>query len=449
MTSVILENEDTIGIASGLQAIANQPAVQFAAAPFDSQDATFPGYAGVPDGVIVDGTGFTYDATGKLIAGTINNISVDYPSSDGGSGRPGSVFYEGLSLSVASADFLATLENPAASLLLGGGEIDDGAPQATGFAGNDVFLIEDYLSSAPDRSMSVDGGGGVNIALFGTFSSEATVNGSGGGRESVVLAGQNIVFSIPPGGSLMQSPLTVNLVAVDTLKFLDGSFHEDGSSPGAQASLEFQGILGRTPDTINAGGYGALAEQNGTTASATAILDTPEGQADTANLSNTDYVTRLYQNILGRAPDAQSAAALQAGLDNGTLSRPVLAAQIAASTEAQAANASAFATGPNFAADPGSVDVLRAYEVLLNRLPDQNSLGANTGYLDAGLLSLQTLYKNIQASPEFKADQGSNPYGLTTVSSYASIFAVTHSDALSVTNIHLIAASGGVPFIAT
>jgi hypothetical protein len=96
-----------------------------------------------------------------------------------------------------------------------------------------------------------------------------------------------------------------------------------------------------------------------------------------------------------------------------------------------------------FAADPGAVDVLRAYEALLGRLPEVSALTPNAEWLDEGA-PLSTLYGQILGSTEFAEKYPSNPYGLTPDSTYAQVYAVTHSDA--VTNLigPLVTAYSGV-----
>ncbi len=209
--------------------------------------------------------------------------------------------------------------------------------------------------------------------------------------------------------------IVASLTHIDQLNFIDGSVYEDNSTPGAQAALMFLGIFGRAPDPINAGGCGQVAEQSGTAAAAALMLATPEGSADTSGLTTVQFVTRLYDNILHRAPEPTGLAGWVAAISTGYVDRAQAVADFVRSPEAQTANAVLFATGSVngvtdpyatgvlFAADPNAVDVLRAYETLLGRAPEASSLITDTENLNSGI-SLATLYTSIQTSAEFAAD---------------------------------------------
>ena len=272
--------------------------------------------------------------------------------------------------------------------------------------------------------VSVSAGSGQNTAVFGPLRSEVSVTG-GGGNETVV---------VPTIG------VTANLLLVDKLQFLDGATYETNASAGAQAALEFEGIFGRLPDAINTGGFARVAEQSGTAAAAARMLATQEGGA-TASLNNAQFVTRLYETMLHREPEADGLAGWQAALDDGQLGRADVVARFAGGTEAQTANAAAFANGSVFAADPNAVEVLRAYETLLGRTPEAASLIANTNRLNAGR-PLQDLYTEVQRSGEFAA-RGPSPYGIDAATPYASVYATAHSDPVNAI-VGLLVTSQGV-----
>ena len=378
---------------------------------------------------LITGTGFTYDSNGFLRGGVITAIEAGY---DIYGGAFGSDTYTNISLPVSYALSLDSTPGGAEpTVLAGNNTINVMAPTATGYGGNDTFdIMSGGLAAVPQNTTTtnVNGGGGVNTADFAALRSIVTVSG-GGGNETV---------SQPVG-------VTANLVSIDKIQFIDGSIYEDNATPGARAALAFEGILGRLPDAINAGGYGQIAEQSDAQTAARALLATPEGQADTANLSTSDFVTRLYENMLHRAPDAAGAAGWQADLDTGQLDRGTVVASFAGSSEAQQVNSAAFASGGVFAADPGSVEALRAYEVLLNRLPEASSLGNVTATLDNGLITLQQLYSAIQGSAEFKADASTgqgNPYGITSTTSYASVRAIALSDPVTSLIMPLVTSNG-------
>jgi hypothetical protein len=444
MVTVTLVNADSDGsdtdgpsLAGALQLIAS--AVPAPPNPYDS-DATSPVTGAVyftppfESYVDVEGCDFYYGANGLLEEGLITSIDIQvYGPPDDTMQGYAETSYTGLSLPVDQAYELAASDNPAAVLLARGALYEVNSPVVHGDTGNDTFVVNG--AGQPDPGLpppvapttTIYGAGGVNAADFpNTFRTDATIIG-GGDDETVG-----------------QSGITADLVGVQTLHFIDGSMYEDNASVGAQAALMFEGILGRLPDPTNAGGFALLAQQIGLPAAGDAMLATAEGQADTSSLTNAQYVTRLYQNMLQTTPDATSANFWESELASGQVTRGGVAAVLAGSSTAQIVNATAFASNSVFAADPGAVDVLRAYEVLLGRLPEETSLAPNAAALDSGALSLPQLYAEMQASPEFASKEASNPYGLTASSSYATVYGVTHSNAVTAMIAPFITIDGGV-----
>jgi hypothetical protein len=275
-------------------------------------------------------------------------------------------------------------------------------------------------------TVTIGGTGGSDTAVFSStygsndLRSDAALSG-GGGNEMMYLHGP------APSADVV---LTATMTLIDTLQFVDGSVYEDNASLGAQAALMFEGVFGRLPDPVNAGGFAQVANQSGLVAAATQMMATQEGSSDTIALTNSQFVARLYTDMLHRAADQQGAGAWTQDLDSGKLSRATVTAMFAVGIEAQQVNFAAFATGSVFAADPNAVEVLRAYELLLNRKPEATALIGNTKALDGGGETLQTLYTSIQSSPEF-AFESSNQYGISSTTPYATIYSAAHSDPLN------------------
>ena len=447
MAVVTLDNDDVSGIDVADNVIAttvpDDPLRYYGAPPDDpatQADYTLDG--SVRDRISLDGVGFTYNSSGLLSDGTITSIAALFgPLTNGvGQNAGSSVQFTGTALPVSTLLSRYAAGQSIVPDLLGANNLyQTRTSDVTGSPGNDVFHILGprynysfgiFPGQPPvDYSrVSVSGGGGQNTAAVDVLRTGATVSG-GGGNETVQAAAAGI---------------TAQLVNVDRLQFEDGSLFETNASAGAQAALVFEGVLGRLPDPVNAGGFGHLADQSGPSVAGDALVATAEGQADTAGLDNAGYVARLYNDMLHRGPDQAGAAGWQQQLASGALSRGGVAALFAASPEAQTANQAAFAGNGVFAADPGAVDVLRAYEVLLGRAPEGSSLVTNTALLDTGGLPLSTLYTEMQSSPEFAGKQAANPYGLTSSSSYAAVYGATHGDAATATILPLITATGGV-----
>jgi hypothetical protein len=98
----------------------------------------------------------------------------------------------------------------------------------------------------------------------------------------------------------------------------------------------------------------------------------PEFIATYGALDNVQFVTLLYQNILGRAPDAPGLAGWTAALDAGTYSRGQVLLGFADSPEYQAAVAN-------------EVFVTLAYAGMLRRSPDAAGFSAWVSLLDGGM----------------------------------------------------------------
>ena len=362
--------------------------------------------------------------SGFIDSVTINTVG---PASDPGAGAS-QVSYDNIDISSYYVAYLAAAANPVEDLSYGVVAFAVDAPVVHGYNGINLFEVDGAGTSGSTTTIYGGSGNMVETAEFPSDRGDASII-NGGDDEAVVQHG-----------------ITANLLGIDTLTFLDGSVYEDNGNFGAQAALMFLGILGRAPDPVNAGGFGYYSTQYGLAAAGDAILATPEGQKDTAALTDTQYVTLLYQNMQQSAPDQNGLTYYVSQLQSGAATRGGVAAELAAAPQTQITNAALFAGNHVFAADPGAVDVLRAYEVLLGRLPEISSLTTNTQYLDGGVISLARLYSEIQSSPEFAKDLriAPNPYGLTATSSYDQVYAVTHSDAVTNLIAPLITASGGV-----
>jgi len=122
---------------------------------------------------------------------------------------------------------------------------------------------------------------------------------------------------------------------------------------------------------------------------ADAFATSPEFLATYGALSNEAYVTLLYQNVLGRAPDAGGLAYWVGQLDSGTKTRGDVLAGFAESAEFQALAAN-------------EVYVVGVYAGLLLRSPGQGEFDNWMTFLDGGGSQL-VFIENILASGEYAA----------------------------------------------
>ena len=425
MINVDLTNIDTSILTDVFSYFASQPAY-FAAPGFIGSDKENAYNVPTPGGAgyLLRGTGFQYDANGFLIAGTINAISAGSsgPPDDPTEGFSSGVI-TGLSFPVSELLLLAPTLNPAPAILAGNETVVANSATVTTYGGDDTIQITGGGTKGPSpfdpvpNTIDVNAGAGVNsVDLSATFRDEGTLIG-GGGNEVVQVDGAYAYLT------------TATLTSVDKIEFIDGATYENNATPDSQAALMFLGVFGRVPDAINAGGFGQLAVRDGRLAAANAMLATQEGSADTAGLTNTAFVTRLYNNMLDRAPDPTGLAGWVNDLNTGLLGRGDVVERFAGSPEAQTVNANLFASGQVFGADPAGVEVLRAYTTILGRLPEASSLSGNIVRLEGGL-TLQDFYSEIQHSAEFAAD-GGNRDGITVNTPYDQVYATLHDSAVT------------------
>ena len=119
---------------------------------------------------------------------------------------------------------------------------------------------------------------------------------------------------------------------------IQGAFDKGVFVPDADAAATarlYYGILDRAPDAAGLAAW-TSAVQHGTalTSVAQQFLASPEAQAKFGDVSDTMFVSNLYDNALGRSADASGLQGWTSALQHGT-SRADVAVQIAESQEAQ------------------------------------------------------------------------------------------------------------------
>jgi hypothetical protein len=209
------------------------------------------------------------------------------------------------------------------------------------------------------------------------------------------IVGKSLVL---PGG-------TDRLENIETVRFFDGqvSFHADLHA--GQAYRLYGAALGRAPDPIGLGQWTQVLE-----AGATNLCNAAAGFAGSAEFAarygaptDAGFVTLLYQNVLGRAPDAAGlnfwTGAMRAGQ-----SRANVLLGFSETAEHKQKTAAVFAKGL-WTPDPDAVDVLRAYMAVLDRLPDAGGLAHWAAAREAGLSQFD-LVNGFMSSHEFQARFG-------------------------------------------
>ncbi|MFN0023179.1 MAG: DUF4214 domain-containing protein, partial [Parvularculaceae bacterium] len=308
----------------------------------------------------------------------------------------------------------------------------DGSDTIFGEAGNDTILGgaggdsldggdgDDLLDggAGPD---AIAGGSGVDIATYRNAAARVTfvagnpAAGTGDAQGDAISAD---VESIE--GSLFNDLFTGDagnnefngLLGGDVLAGLSGSDVLNGgdgytvSANGAAVFRMYQATLDRAPDP---GGFAAWqAELNAgrsVVSIASGFVGSAEFQSVYGALDNTAFVTLLYANALGRAPDPGGLNGW-VGLLNGGASRESVVVGFSDSPEFQrltSQGVNAFATFTLNGDETGQT--FRLYQVALGRLPDEGGF-LNWSTALVGGLSLETTAASFVASPEFQAVYG-------------------------------------------
>ena len=195
-------------------------------------------------------------------------------------------------------------------------------------------------------------------------------------------------------------------MGIEDATFLDGTLTYDTASTAAQIYRLYDSFLGRAPDAAGFVGYlrlvasGESFQQIAANAAAS-----PEFANATAGLSDSQYVTYVYEHSLHREPDAGGLQTYVADLQNGTYTRAGMIVQAAESPEHLALTSSAITAGlwvPNEKVE--GLEVL--YDAAVQRQPDASGLAGYGALLGAGS-TLRQIANQMASSAEFLAHHGS------------------------------------------
>jgi hypothetical protein len=178
------------------------------------------------------------------------------------------------------------------------------ANRAWGNGGNDWLKGQ----GGDDR---IDGGAGIDTAVFSGFRSNYLIKVDSDGSVSVL--------------DQMGTDGTDTLINVERLQFADSKAAVDVEGHGGQAYRLYQAAFNRTPDIAGLG-YQMNALDNGLSISQVAanFIASPEFQATYGALDTTQFVTQLYANVLHRSPDSGGLAFHVSNLNAGMARADVL-----------------------------------------------------------------------------------------------------------------------------
>jgi Ca2+-binding RTX toxin-like protein len=198
---------------------------------------------------------------------------------------------------------------------------------AVGFATGDITIVDNDLTGA-STSDTLTGGAG-NQTFTGGAGNDSLDGGLG--IDTAVFSGARSNYTITPtatGYTVKDNrgtDGTDTLVNVERLHFSDSNVAIDVAGIGGMVYRLYQAAFNRTPD-LGGLGFQMKAMDDGLTIGQLAqnFINSPEFSATYGNLSDTQFVTQLYANVLHRTPDAGGLAAHTGSLVAGNTRANVL-----------------------------------------------------------------------------------------------------------------------------
>jgi hypothetical protein len=181
-------------------------------------------------------------------------------------------------------------------------------------------LIE--LAQLADGSATVDGGTGFDTAKFKGSLSDFVVNYSGN---------RMVVIDVATGGH-------AELKNTEFVQFDDKLLINTSSNEHGVIARMYDAVLDRGADANGAkfwwdaydSGHASLKDI------AQSFVGSAEFQAANSRITNADFVTLMYQNMLQRAPDQTGHDFWTHALDSGSATKADLVVQFASAAESQA-----------------------------------------------------------------------------------------------------------------
>ena len=243
-------------------------------------------------------------------------------------------------------------------------------------------------------------------------------------------------FSLRTNGSVVftHHGQTDTLTNIPQIQFIDGALTFDATAPVASIYRLYQAGLGRVPDQDGLNYWlGTLQQGAPLTALADSFLASNEFTARFgADLSHSTFVTQIYQNVLGRAPDAGGLQYWTSSLDTGGRTMAQTLASISESAENINATAPSVTAGL-WVANETAGSVARLFDSAFGRKPDASGLQFWTQRVSSGTSTLTGMAAFFAASAEFVSKYGALDNG--------GFVAATYSNSL-----HRVADSAGAAY---
>lgn len=211
---------------------------------------------------------------------------------------------------------------------------------ALGFSTGDITIVDNDLTGASTAD-TLRGGAGSQTFTGGAGND--TLDG-GAGIDTAVFSGarSNYTITQTATGYTVKDNRgtdgTDTLVNVERLHFSDARVAIDVLGIGGMAYRLYQAAFNRTPD-LGGLGFQMKAMDDGLTIGQVAqnFISSPEFSATYGSLSDAQFVTQLYANVLHRAPDPDGLAFHEGNLSRGVNTRADVLVGFSESPENQAA----------------------------------------------------------------------------------------------------------------
>ena len=279
-----------------------------------------------------------------------------------------------ISINASSISFLATLFS-GDDVLYGTSNPDvlrgyEGNDTLIGSAGSDTLQGDegnDTLIGGLGTN-TISGGDGVDTAVVGALFRQATLAGPNG------------------NGTVTGAGFKDTLSGIESIRFIDGTLSYDVGVGAATVLRLYQAGLGRAPDGAGLSFWTTqLLNGASPTQLAQSFLTSTEflTRFPAASQGGAAFVTQLYQNVLGRAPDQEGLAFWTTGLASARVSTAGVLFALSDSTENRS-NTAARTNAGVWVPDQQASQVARLYYTTLGRAPDAGGLTFWTNALKSG-----------------------------------------------------------------
>jgi hypothetical protein len=262
-----------------------------------------------------------------------------------------------------------------------------------------TILADGSLAGADPSNMSGHVDALPTATVTGSSANNFTASFQGVFQQYAIGAGGTSVTGGPEGAS-------DSLVNIQRIQFTDGYETFSPNDAAAEVYRLYEAVLGRAPD--QAGLTSWTNELNSGVSLQTVaenFVDSSEFQVNNGSLDYADFVKLLYTDVLHRAPDQTGLNFWYDQLSLGVMSEAQVVLGFTQSAEDIADLALPIQQHGLWVGNTNAAEVARLYDTTLGRLPDPTGLAAWTTALSNGT-SLQTVVNGFVNSAEFQTHYG-------------------------------------------